>query len=392
MGMPRAAGGKADERLSVEVVPLPPVADLEPEWRELESRSCGSYLTGWSWIGCWIGMLGGAVALRLVRARSGERTVALGILGESRSVRHRVIYSRSLRLHATGRPEFDILAIECNGFVVERGREEAVSARILAHLLEHERGWDELVLDGLWGRPQWVLEGHRTRTQLAAFGNHWVDLEAVRKRGEYLPLLGAKTRANIRRSIKEYEQFGPLSLRCAADAGEARAFLDGLRELHQRYWTARGEPGAFANPFFDRFHARLVGDAFARGEIQLVAVTAGEKLLGYIYNFVHQGRIYNYQLGLDYELCEKHNRPGLVAHAYAVEFNARLGHAVYDFMMGETEYKQALGTDRSEMSWVVVQRDRLRFRAEALARRVRDRLRQARARPAAGAPAPDQAS
>lgn len=368
--------GGAQTQVSVALLSLPPLSALEAEWRELESRSAGSFFTSWSWIGCWINLLGDVSDLRLLRACSGGRTVGLGILGLRLVRRNGVIFSRMLRLHSTGRPEIDLLAIECNGFLVERGHEESVSARMVSHLAEAERGWDELVLDGLPGTPGWPHGHRKIRVRVKSYANHSVNLQAVReKAGGYLPLLGSKTRARIRRSCKEYEAFGPLSLQPAQDAGQALQFLEGLKVLHQAYWVGRGEPGAFANPFFDRFHRHLVEQAFARGEIQLLAIDAGPRRLGYIYNFVYQDRIYNYQTGLDYEICEKHNRPGLVAHMYAVEFNAARGHAVYDFLAGDHEYKQALGTDVAMMSWLILQRDRLRFRLEAVARGVRNGMR-----------------
>ena len=60
---------------------------------------------------------------------------------------------------------------------------------------------------------------------------------------------------------------------------------------------------------------RLLEAAFARGETQLLAIDAGPRRIGYIYNFLYRGRVYNYQSGFDYQVCDKHNRPGLVAHA-----------------------------------------------------------------------------
>jgi CelD/BcsL family acetyltransferase involved in cellulose biosynthesis len=119
----------------------------------------------------------------------------------------------------------------------------------------------------------------------------------------------------------------------------------------------------------------LVRDAFGRDEIQLLAIEAGSKRIGYIYNFIYRGRVYNYQTGFDYALCQTHNRPGLVSHARAIEFNAARGHLIYDFLGGDLEYKQALGTGDAVMSWATLQRERLRFTVEDVMRATRRRLR-----------------
>jgi len=115
--------------------------------------------------------------------------------------------------------------------------------------------------------------------------------------------------------------------------------------LHQAYWQQKGLPGSFANPFFNEFHAELIRSHFAEGSIQLLRMSAGKAVLGYLYNFVDQGRVYNYQSGYDYELCQKqYSRPGFVTHVYAVELNRTAGHHIYDFMAGDSEYKQLLGS------------------------------------------------
>jgi len=365
--------------ITVEYVPLPARDELEREWRALEERSDCSFFVSWSWIGCWLDALDGAADLRLLRARLNERCVGLGIFSAYQERRGGFIPSRTLRLHAVGRAEFDILTVECNGFLAERDLAEPIGRSMFMHLALQETDWDELVLDGLWHMPQWPLSSVKTRSHVNIHANHYVDLSAVRARGgNYLALLGSKTRSRIRRSCREYEKFGEICILSAGDLPEAMAFLDGLKVLHQQYWVGRGEPGAFSNRFFEHFHHLLVSSAFNRGEIQLLAIEAGSRRLGYIYNFVYGGRIYNYQSGFDYKLCEKHNRPGLVSHARAIELNALHGHGVYDFLGGNSEYKQSLGTGVGQLSRMVVQRNRRRFKIEAAARRLRDLLRRVR--------------
>lgn len=366
--------------ITIGLEPLPPLEELASEWRNLEERSDGSFFVSWSWIGCWIATLDESVELLILRARLNGRTVGLAAFGKHLERRqHRLITSRTLRLHATGRPELDDLVIECNGFLIERGLYEPVRRRMLAHLLRREKAWDELVLDGLWDEIAIEDPTERAVVRARSRANHYIDLASVRAEpGGYVSLLGAKTRSRIRRSRREYESVGESSIQCASDTFQALAYLDGLKGLHQHYWVARGKPGAFANTFFERFHRRLVQSAFPRGEIQLLAIDAGARRVGYIYNFVHRGHVYNYQSGLDYHICAKHNRPGLVAHELAVEFNARCGYRVYDFLAGDAEYKQALGTSVGEMWWVTVQRDRARFRIENAGRALRDRVRRLR--------------
>jgi hypothetical protein len=74
--------------------------------------------------------------------------------------------------------------------------------------------------------------------------------------------------------------------------------------------------------------------------------------------------VYNYQCGFDYEVNATQNRPGLVSHAYAVGHNLGRGHAMYEFMAGDSEYKESLGMDSRLMVWGVVRRERWWVRLE----------------------------
>jgi hypothetical protein len=356
---------------------LPPLLELERDWRDLEIRSDSSFFVSWSWVGCWLHSLNGRVKVSVLRAKLGDCTIGLALLAHTRDVRHGVLVSRRLRLHATGQLESDGIHIECNGFLVDRRFADQASAGMVQHLLAAEPGWDEMVMDGL-SRPLPLnsFDNDPVRRTVTNQVNHFVDLGEVRAAsGDYLGLLGASTRAHIRRSRKEYTGIGNIRVSAASDLRAALTYFEGLKFLHQRYWAARGQPGAFANAFFERFHRGLVRNAFRRGEIQLLAVEAAGSQIGYLYNFVYRNRVYNYQTGFDYALCKRHNRPGLVSHASAIEYNAECGHSVYDFLAGDEKYKQALGTRRDSMSWVVLQRPRLRFRFEDRMRELRNWLR-----------------
>jgi CelD/BcsL family acetyltransferase involved in cellulose biosynthesis len=367
-----------DRCLAVTLERLPPLAEVEREWCDLESRSDRSFFVSWRWIGSWLGALPLHVRPELLRVESQGRTVALGVLVGRLVRRHGVLLSRALFLNSTGDPLLDELTIEYNGLLSERGFEQEATRSCVEFLLS--RGdWDECFLDGLKSPElfdQVPLDGAtwlvRRRSKC-----HYVDLDALRCSGdEYLSLLGSHTRYNVRRSMREYEKLGPLSLESATSPQEASAFLAGLRELHQAYWQEKGLPGSFASPFFNEFHAELIRSRFAEGAIQLLRMRAGKAVLGYLYNFVDQGRVYNYQSGYDYELCPKqYSRPGFVTHVYAVEFNRTAGHHIYDFMAGDSEYKQTLGLGSSDMVWLVAQRFRLRFELEAWLRKIRSKRR-----------------
>ena len=134
--------------------------------------------------------------------------------------------------------------------------------------------------------------------------------------------------------------------------------------MHQYSWNRRGQPDAFLSHFSNRFHTNLVEFGYSSGEIQLLEVKAGSKTFGYLYNFVLDGMVTNYQSGFLYEEDGKF-KPGLLSHALAIEYNRRLGHRSYDFLMGDQQFKRSLTVDHAKMVNLVVRQNRMKLILES---------------------------
>lgn len=374
---------------------LPERSRLQSDWLALEARADASFFTSWAWIGVWLDTLPATIAPRLLQARLGEQVVGLALVvdGPTRQ-RFGLPFCRTAFLHATGRPELDILTVEHNDFLLDRGHADAVRPAMLGHWLEHMRGATEVTLPGLAGAgwPAGVERAGRRKVVRDDWvrRSYAVDLQAVRDAGgDFLKLISANSRSQIRRSMKEYASLGPLRLEAASSVPQALDWLDRLAALHQAHWVAQGEPGAFSNAFFTRFHRTLVERHLLDGGVQLLRVAVGEHDLAFLYSFVQGGRVYFYQSGLEYGLIDKHARPGLVAHVLAAQHNAACGHRVYDFMAGESRYKVNLATLDEQMTWTTLRTRAWRFELEAALRRYRQR--QAAAQATTTAPAPPAA-
>jgi CelD/BcsL family acetyltransferase involved in cellulose biosynthesis len=354
---------------------LTPVADLEGlagRWRELEGRAESSFFQSWGWVGSWLRTLPPEARPLVLMGWDGDRLVALAALGRAAERRRGVVRSRTLRVSETGQPALDTLTVEHNGLLLEAGREAEVLARLLPVLTRQGLPWDELVVSGLDAaalpryREAARGAGLWPRVRLSRPG-FFVDLEAVRAEGgDFLATLGASARQQIRQSLRGYARSGPITLREAGSPEEALAFLEALRELHQRRWEARGQPGAFGSEFARAFHQALIRECLPRGEVQLAAVFAGDAPLGYVYNFRYRGAVSNYQGGFVYG-PEPWRRPGLVAHALLVQQALERGLRRYDLLMGDQRYKRSLAREREEMVWLRIQRPRLRFALEQAA-------------------------
>lgn len=380
------AGDMAPEKpkIEVQVAPTGDVDALARAWRALEDRSDASFFQSWSWIGCWLATLPAAARPDLLTARSGGETVGLALLGRRDDRRHGILPVRGLYLNEAGDPTLDCLTIEHNGILAPPEIADAVVRACLAHLAAAEDGWDEL---GLGGVPTAYLDLAAQTGLIPRVvdikPSPYVDLAGLRAAGgDYLAGRSRNTRQQVRRALRACEADGPLRFDVAADRETAAAYFSGLEALHQAAWRARGESGAFANPFFARFHRRLIETAFDRNEIQLARITVGAAPLAFLYSFVRGGRVSFYQGGLAYTDDARH-KPGLVAHYLAIRHNLEAGADIYDFLAGDSRYKRSLATDSTDLLWGMAQKPRIKYRLEELARRVKAAASRRRGDPAA---------
>jgi CelD/BcsL family acetyltransferase involved in cellulose biosynthesis len=292
-----------------------------------------------------------------------EKPVAACFLAGRNMRRKRLVLSRALYLNTTGIAAYDALCVEHNKLLAIDSR---VSLATIAALLPDT--WDELFLPALDREAFLDLaaarlpDGLRVRIDREV-ADPYVDLARVREHG-YLPLLGASTRAQIRRAQRRADD---LVLEVARALRDAMDIYRELVSLHQHSWAIRGEPGAFADPWFDGFHRRLIAGRFAHGEILLTRLRAGCATVGCLYGLVSAERVLFYQSGLAVP-ADHHGKPGYLSHARTIEHCAERGLAIYDLLGGDARYKQNLATDCSRIVWGRVQRSRLRFFVEDLLR------------------------
>jgi CelD/BcsL family acetyltransferase involved in cellulose biosynthesis len=198
-----------------------------------------------------------------------------------------------------------------------------------------------------------------------------VNLDAIRLSGRgCLEHLSANTRYQIRRSMRLYEKHGELTAQRATNIDEAMRYYSEMELLHQRYWLSRGQAGAHAYPFYGKFHRALLANCLPRGTAELVRIAAGDKTIGYVYNFVRDGWVYAYQTGLEYDSDSK-MKPGLVAHYLCIEKHLSEGAHGYDFLAGDSRYKRSFGTPGPDMLELVLQRPIAKLRIESALREVK---------------------
>ena len=331
--------------IAVRISGVADFTELSRSWRDLEQRAELSFFQSWTWVGC-------LAAERfddpvLVTATEAGRIIALALFNRVRRWPGPAV----LYLGASGSADRDSPWVEHNGVVAEAGRTRELTERCLRAVTSRY----EVVLPGVGEAELAALRRvaglvRVERSQASPF----VDLAGLRNSGrDYLAERSANTRQQIRRSDRIYQREGPIVLQRADSVAMAWAMLDEMAVLHQAAWRSRGEPGCFGEPFFRRFHRRLIATAMPLGEAALLKVTCGGTVIGILYNFVHRGRMLAYQSGFAYRTATAAAKPGLTCHHQAIRTASEQGLAVYDFLAGEDRYKVSLAGETRRQIWAV---------------------------------------
>lgn len=351
---------------------LPSLPTLEREWRRLEAVGNASFFTSWHWIGTLLAALPPTCQPKLLRGCTNGVTVALALLGAGETRRRRgLVRSRGLYVNETGDPRFDSLTIEHNGILAAAEREAAVCGELISWFAGLHGEADELHIGGSLRRlPEIVLRRYGLGCRETSVASYSVELSRLKDSGgELYPVLSANARQQLRRAVRHFERFGALRLSEAANTGEAFRFFNAMKRLHCASWERRCRPHSFTGEFFEPFHRLLIERSFDAGGTQLLQASAGDRVLGYLYNFRLGNRVYAYQSGFDD--ADGRERPGFVTHFLAIRHAFRSGAQVYDFMAGHNRLKASFATRREPMLWQVIQQPRFAFRLEHLASRLK---------------------
>ena len=356
--------------------PIGDIAGVEPQWRQLQERTNCAYFLSWSWIGNWLKALPVSPAPLLFTATEAGAIVGLAIVFSRTLRRHGVIVSRAVFLNKTGDDTLDEITIEYNGILAESRKHAQVTRAAIDYFMSN--GWDEVFIDAALSPDTVMLpQGARWRSRRRMpWSGYAVNLQKIRDAGTtYLDVLSGNMRQQIRRAMHEYAKLGPLRVENAGPNKQAaESWLAELARLHQISWVRKGMPGAFSNSFFNRFHASLVAERTAAGEIQMLRVGFGDRWIGYLYNFYWNGVVHNYQSGFNYDLLPRKNWPGTIAQFAAIEFNLRHGANSYDFLGGDSQQKRSLATETVPLDWIVARRRCIKFQIEDGMRSLRNRL------------------
>lgn len=328
-----------DRGASLEVTEVTRGRELEvlrPAWEELWPR-CPNATPFQSpdWLIAWWNHLGRGELLVLILRHDGRLVgiAPLFIDSDTDSGVERDEPVRRVLVMGTGVTDhLDIL--------IEPELAEPGAAAVLAHLGASASRWDVLDLHQL--RPGAAL-------LRAALPAGWSERNEPQEscpvlplpaRYEALPAGGAGLAKRARYYRRRAGRLAPLRFHTAG-SDDVEPLLHELFRLHGDRWSARGEPGIFAQDAVRRFHLSAATGLAARGVLRLYALRLGDDVAAVFYGFLHRRRAYVYIAGFDPRFASL--SPGTVLLAHAIEEAIGEGAVEFDFLRGREAYKYRWG-------------------------------------------------
>jgi len=347
----------------------------EREWAALFARAphASPYLAS-AWVSSYVDTFAGVLPCEQLLVRNQYNELIASCLLTKRVDRRALLPLRRAYLNTAGERDADSVVVEHNGVLCCAVSAAPVYEQLALHIeqssvdeFQLSGGTEEAVTLMLGALPHW-------RGDIEWRESPCVDLAALRGAGgDHLAVISRNTREQLRRSLRKYGEIGGLIVDAAASLSEAHAMFDEMVLLHEARWQSLGQRGGFASPVRRDFHRLFIERAFPVGQVQLLRVRAGDRVLGVLYNLVANGHVCFYQSGLRFD-DSNHLKPGLVAHHLAIQHCLRAGYDLYDFLPsspGEGRYKNSLANTARRLGTVLLQRPGWRRQWFGMARAAR---------------------
>jgi len=335
---------------------------LLPEWEALLERSSSNEASvAPVWQKTWWNVFGPSEGRRLrivtFRDRDGQ-LVGIAPLLSRRHWYRPGIPLRRLELLASGEQQADEICSDYNGLIVEKGKEPAVARALVAALSSPAlRAWDELVLPAMSADDPLV---ELLAAELRA-GGHAVTIEPRSTSPfialpcsweQYLASLSSSTRHMVKKTQRDLDAWagGEVTFARARTNEELEVGFGILTALHGERWgsTDAGYGGVFASEKFRAFHLQLMRQLLERGCLELCWLSARGEPIAALYNFVWNNKVYHYQSGRRLDL-PKQVRAGIAIHSYAIRSAIEDGRREYDFLPGDSRYKEQLALGQRQL-------------------------------------------
>ncbi|HEY1207451.1 MAG: GNAT family N-acetyltransferase [Bryobacteraceae bacterium] len=357
---------------------------LRSEWTELfEATAPQCVFLSFEWMFTWWKHWGKSRELAMVAVRDSQgRLVGLAPFSIERNF-PAALGARRLSFLADAHVGSDYL-----GILARPGWEQAAVDTIASAVWTHRREWDYIELSDAEDGP--LLASLCARLEAIGMSArkapasvcHFIPLPA--SFDAYLAGIGINLRSNYRRRWRVLERKGPAEVVTLSDIASLERHFPELLRLHRMRFEHQERESAFTKPGVPAFHVEVLGEVAARGWARLFLLRASGQTVAALYGFSIGNTFQFYQCGMHPAWLSL--GVGQLIVGGSIQEAIRAGHAEFDFLRGDEQYK----TQWAEQSrWTVTVRlfdrrpaslaARIAYGAAAALRKAKRRIASARA-------------
>lgn len=291
---------------------------------------------------------------KLITFRQNETTIGFVFLGKQSAW-----YGDTYYLNQTGLQQYDQMWIEHNDIICHE-QHYSQCRQALLNLLSQTKNFHRLVVSLT---PSHTWESDQTFIwSYVCEQVPYIDLKGLQKdqisMGKWL---SKNTRSSINRASNYIKkQHGELSISKIADP--LASLTKDIAPLHIAQWQATDAGSGFTNVNFVSFHQQLCTLNAGNYQVEILQISAGEQILGYLYMMLSHKTVYFYLSAINYDDDDNRYKPGMVMHKLAIEYYAALGFERYDFLAGRARYKTSLSTHRYPLYTIHIANNGLKHR------------------------------
>lgn len=344
--------------------------DAAALWLEVEQLVQPTFFHSWTWVGSWLELIIPIACVYLFCFYHQGSIKSVCCLTKNRASRKKGMVSVvQLQLNEYLKKNYNLVN-GYNGILVAPGFERLAWNYFFQAAEKFDSSWDEIAIGPVCDTgARYCFDTNRNLGQVIDknFFEFKKDLDpSMAEQSVLLDTFKRKSRQQMKQTLVAFSEWGEAKVELAKDIQEAEYFFDQMGLLHTQRWNKVDKKGSFGNPVWVNFHKQLIRRNFGHGCIQMLKVSVGDKVLGYLYGHLYKGCVYMHQTGF-LQLEDNRLRAGCLSHFLAMQANAANGVRSYNFLPDfEESYKKFFVNQGAPVYWIHLRRNRWKFNFEML--------------------------
>ncbi|MEM3828272.1 MAG: GNAT family N-acetyltransferase [Conexivisphaerales archaeon] len=310
----------------IEVNNYQELLSLKNEWANLLEKCDHTVFSTWEWLSTWWKHFGNNKRLVLLLAMENDKIVGIAPLMYST---RKICGLPTGKITFIGTPHTDY-----TDFITEKA--EKCICLFIDYLKRHLKNWNYIELTEIPENSKSIP----ILTSLSKFMKLSTPCPykpLTKSRETLWDTLSKAMRNNLKRYVKKTERDFTIEF---VDYSDVQSCSEGMRllfNLHQKRWSLKGCPGAFANAKFRNFNLEIARIFARKNYLGLFILKLSGQPVAAIYGFKYQKKFYQYLSGFDPDYSRYSIGNQLIL--YTMEKCIEEGLFEFDFMRGGEAHK-----------------------------------------------------